>query len=147
MGRYITRSADETVALAEKLGRTLHGGELIFFLGEMGSGKTTFCKGLAKGLGTLDEVSSPTYAIAHYHRGPTPFAHFDAWRISGVEDLETAGFFDYLNTGAVIAVEWSEKMAAFAEKPAIQVALSPLPDGSREIIIEGAPAFEPDFCT
>lgn len=138
MGRFITGSAQQTADLGERLGATLRGGEVIAFTGGMGVGKTTFCRGLAKGLGVLDPVQSPTYAIVNYYRGPIPLAHFDVWRVEGPEDLETAGYYDYLDSGAVIAVEWSEKISAALEDSCIRVDIRPLEEGEREIKIEGA---------
>ncbi len=137
MGRTITYSAAETAALGEKLAGHLHGGEIIAFRGGMGAGKTTFCRGLAKGLGVLDEVSSPSYALVHLYRGQPALAHFDAWRIQSPEDLEAAGFYEYLEQGAVLAVEWSENLAGWLEEPVIRVQMCLLPDGGREILIEG----------
>ena len=68
-------------------------------------------KGLAEGLGCTDPVSSPTFAIVNYYRGPRPFAHFDLYRIHTEGDLAAAGFYDYLDMGAVVACEWSENCA------------------------------------
>ncbi len=141
MGCTITQNAAQTIALGRALAAVLHGGETIAFTGGLGAGKTTFCKGLAQGLGVLDEVSSPTYTLVNYYRGPLPLAHFDAWRITSPEDLETAGYYDYLEAGAVVAIEWSEKIAPCLEPPIIRVAIGSLPDGSREICIEGADGF------
>lgn len=138
MGRYITCSAQQTEALGERLGATLRGGEVIAFTGGLGAGKTTFCRGIARGLSATDPVQSPSYAIVNLYRGPLPFAHFDAWRLEGLEDLETAGYYDYLDSGAVIAVEWSEKVADHLEEPLIRVDIRPLAGEEREITIEGA---------
>lgn len=137
MGRYITRSARQTAALGEKLAAHLTGGEVIAFTGELGAGKTTFCRGIAAGLGSRDEVQSPTYAIVNYYRGRIPFAHFDAWRIEGPEDLEAAGYYDYHESGAVIAVEWSERVAEWLEGPLIRVDIVPLSEEERQIDISG----------
>ncbi len=138
---FVTKNAEETIALAKRLGASLLGGELIAFCGGMGVGKTTFCRGLAQGLGVLDEVSSPSYAIAHYYRGTPALAHFDAWRIEGLDDLEAASFFDYLDQGVVVALEWSEKIEDMLDVDKISVSIRVLPDDTREIYIEGANAF------
>ncbi len=76
--------------------------------GGLGAGKTAFTEGLAEGLGCTDPVTSPTFAIVNYYRGPRPLAHFDLYRISTENDLCAAGFYDYLDQGAVVAAEWSE---------------------------------------
>lgn len=141
MASYVVKTPGETAALGERLGKSLAGGEILAFTGGMGSGKTTFCGGLARGLGCTDPVSSPTFAIANFYRGPRPLAHFDAYRISGAEDLETAGFYDYLDEGAVVAVEWSENVSALLPAGGIALAIAVNTDGSRTITIEGAKGF------
>ena len=108
MEEYITHSRDETVALGRRLAAELAPGSLIAFTGGLGAGKTAFCQGIAEGLGCTDPVSSPTFAIVNYYRGPRPFAHFDLYRIHTEADLSAAGFYDYLDMGAVVAAEWSE---------------------------------------
>lgn len=139
MAIYETACKAETVALGARLGATLHGGALILFTGGLGAGKTAFCEGIARGLGCTDEVSSPTFAIVNVYRGPQIFAHFDMYRISTMEDLQTTGFFDYLDDGAVVAAEWSENVAPLLEgEPAIHVDITVLDETHRRIVIEGA---------
>ena len=110
MSEYITHSRAETVALGKRMAAVLAPGALIAFTGGLGAGKTAFTEGLAEGLGCTDSVSSPTFAIVNYYRGPRPLAHFDLYRISTENDLCAAGFYDYLDQGAVVAAEWSEKL-------------------------------------
>ena len=141
MAEYGTHSRAETVALGRRLAGVLPGGALIAFTGCLGAGKTAFTEGLAAGLGCTDPVSSPTFAIVNYYRGPRPLAHFDLYRISTEEDLCAAGFYDYLDEGAIVAAEWSENLAGLlaAEHP-ITVAIAPLAGGGendRCITIEG----------
>ncbi len=140
MPQYVTHSRAETVALGARLADVLQGGELIAFTGGLGAGKTAFCEGLAQGLGCTDPASSPTFAIVNYYRGPRPLAHFDLYRIHTEEDLYAAGFYDYLDQGAIVAAEWSENLADIlaAEQPiTIDIArMDGEPDG-RCITIEG----------
>ena len=82
MQEFVTHSREETVAAGRALAGTLPPGALIAFTGGLGAGKTAFCEGLAQGLGCTDPVSSPTFAIVNYYRGPKPLAHFDLYRIS-----------------------------------------------------------------
>ena len=138
MGEYSTVSPEETEALALRLAEKLQGGEVIAFSGGLGSGKTTFCKGLARGLGVREVVSSPTFAIANRYDGRIPFAHFDAYRIAGADDLEAAGFYDFLDEGAVVAVEWSENVAPWLPRPLICVDIIALQGDERKICIRGA---------
>ena len=111
MMQITTHSADETQALGQRLAKRLLPGDVIAYFGDLGAGKTAFCQGLAEGLGCTDPVSSPTFAIVYYYRAPRPFAHFDLYRIHTENDLAAAGFYDYLDMGAVVACEWSENCA------------------------------------
>ena len=86
MSEFITHSRAETVALGRQLAAVLSPGTLVAFTGGLGAGKTAFCEGLADGLGCTDPVSSPTFAIVNYYRGPRPLAHFDLYRISTEAD-------------------------------------------------------------
>ena len=99
MSEYITHSRAETVALGARMAGALAPGSLVAFTGGLGAGKTAFTEGLAQGLGCTDPVSSPTFAIVNYYRGPRPLAHFDLYRISTENDLCAAGFYDYLDQG------------------------------------------------
>ena len=113
-------------------------GAVIAFTGGLGAGKTAFCRGLAEGLGCTDPVSSPTFAIVNYYRGPRPMAHFDLYRIHTENDLAAAGFYDYLDQGAIVAAEWSENLAPLLDQEhPIRVNIQPLDQTTRRITIEG----------
>ena len=102
---------EETIEYAKKLGSSLRGGEVIAYFGGLGMGKTTFTSGLCEGYGIDAEVSSPTFALVNeYGNNNKKIYHFDMYRISGFEDLCSTGFFDYLDTNAVLAIEWSENI-------------------------------------
>ena len=134
---YETDSPAATEALGERLAHTLHGGALVLFTGGLGAGKTAFCRGLCRGLGCTDEASSPTFSIVNVYRGPQPFAHFDFYRISTEEDLLSAGFYDYLEDGAVVAVEWSENsVLRLPGKRAVRVDIAAPDETHRRITIE-----------
>lgn len=138
MAVYQTNSRDETVALGIRLAETLEPGSLIAFTGGLGAGKTAFSEGLAKGLGCVDEASSPTFAIVNYYRGARPMAHFDLYRISTENDLAAAGFYDYLDEGAVVAAEWSENLSdLLALEHPIMVDIQVTGESSRTITITG----------
>lgn len=138
MAEYITHSHEETAALGRRMAAAVPGGALIAFTGGLGAGKTAFCEGLAAGLGCTDPVSSPTFAIVNYYRGPRPLAHFDLYRISTENDLCAAGFYDYLDQGAIVAAEWSENLAdLLALEHPIRVDIQRLDDTTRRITIEG----------
>ena len=136
MAIFNTASRAETVALGERLAGRLAPGSLVCFTGGLGAGKTAFTEGLAKGLGCTDPVSSPTFAIVNYYRGPRPLAHFDLYRIHTENDLASAGFYDYLDMGAVVACEWSENCADLLEQEhPIHIDIQRVDDNTRKITI------------
>ena len=138
MACYTTHSRAETVELGKRLAKTLQPGSLVLFTGGLGAGKTAFCEGIAAGLGCTDPASSPTFSIVNYYRGPHPFAHFDLYRLQNAEDLEVAGFYDYLDEGAVVAAEWSENFAdLLAGEAAVRVNICTVDETTRTIVIEG----------
>ena len=112
-----TQGPAETQAAAQRLAPLLRPGDLIAYRGGMGAGKTTFTAGLARGLGSTAWVSSPTFALVHQYDGPVPLCHFDMFRVASLEDLYSTGFFDYLEGGAVLAVEWSENAPEAFDAP------------------------------
>lgn len=138
MAEFITASRAETVALGRRLAAGLEPGCVIAYTGGLGAGKTAFTEGLAAGLGCTDPVSSPTFAIVNYYRGRQPLAHFDLYRISSQNDLEAAGFYDYLDQGAIVAAEWSENFADLLElEQPIRVDIQRVDENTRRITIEG----------
>ena len=104
-----TRSAAETEQAGERLAATLRPGDVIAYRGGLGAGKTAFTRGLARGLGIAEPVTSPTYTIVNeYLSGRLPLFHFDLYRLRGDDELFELGWEDYLDRGGVCAVEWSE---------------------------------------
>lgn len=118
---FTTNSPNETEALAERIAAGLHGGEVIAFTGGMGVGKTAFTRGLAVGLGAGDVASSPTFAIVNEYEGRLTLEHFDMYRIETWDDLYSTGFFDYLDTDRVLAIEWSENIESALPEDTIYV--------------------------
>lgn len=109
---YRTGSEAETEAVGEELAHTLTPGTVIAFTGDLGAGKTAFTRGLARGLGINERVTSPTFTIVNeYQGGRLPLFHFDMYRLGSAEELFDIGWEDYLRRGGVCAVEWSEKVA------------------------------------
>ncbi len=135
---YITDSVAQTEELGAALGRIVPPGTVIAFRGGLGAGKTAFTRGLARGLGCTETVTSPTYTIVNeYVTGRLPLFHFDMYRLVSSEDLFDIGWEDYLDRGGVCAVEWSENVAD-AMTGAITVTITPTDDNTRLIRIEGA---------
>ena len=133
--RLMTTSAAETEAAGAALAAHLRPGSVVALYGGLGMGKTAFVRGLAAGLGIQAEVSSPTFALVHDYGGSPPLIHFDMYRISGWEDLYTTGFFDYLEAGGILAVEWSENIEAALPPGTIRVELERLDENRRRITI------------
>ena len=139
--QFLTHSPEETEALGEALGRRLRGGEIIAYYGGLGAGKTAFTRGLARGLGCDEMVTSPTYTIVNeYLGGRLPLFHFDMYRLASSDDLWDIGWEDYLERGGVCAVEWSENVAE-AMEGAITVTIEKLGEDTRRITIEGGEKF------
>ncbi len=135
--QYLTNSPDETEALGAALGRVLTPGTILAYRGDLGAGKTAFTRGLAKGLGYADSVTSPTYTIVNeYLGGRLPLFHFDMYRLRSADDLWGIGWDDYLDRGGVCAVEWSENVAE-AMEDAVFVTIEKIGETSRRITIEG----------
>ena len=135
---FTSCSPAETQALAERLAAQLAGGEVIAFTGGMGAGKTAFTRGLAIGLGAGDVASSPTFALVNEYHGRLVLDHFDMYRIETWEDLYSTGFFDYLDTDRVLAIEWSENIEGALPEERIHVDIQRgQTENQRLITIEG----------
>ncbi len=133
---FISDSPDCTKKIAVDLATTLNGGEVIAFYGDLGMGKTCFTTGLAEGLGFTGEVSSPTFAIINeYLGGRLNLYHFDMYRVTGWDDLYSTGYFEYMESGGVLAVEWSENIESALPDDVIRVTIKRLDETKREITI------------
>ena len=136
MERFISNGPADTENIGKMLGEKINSGTVIAFKGGLGMGKTCFTRGLAKGLGSSDTVTSPTFALVNeYLSGRIPLYHFDMYRISGWEDLYSTGFFDYIDEGAVLACEWSENIENALPQDTMYVEFNRIDDLTRDIII------------
>ena len=134
---FITNSPLETEKVGEALGKVLQPGTILAYEGDLGAGKTAFTRGLARGLGAKEQVTSPTYTIVNeYLSGRMPLFHFDMYRLASSDDLWDIGWEDYLERGGVCAVEWSENVED-AMDGAIIITIEKLGEDSRRITIEG----------
>ncbi len=134
---FTTNSPDQTERIGEKLAKALQPGAVIAFAGDLGAGKTAFTRGLARGLGCAEPVTSPTYTIVNeYLSGKMPLFHFDMYRLAGSDDLFDIGWEDYLERGGICAVEWSENVADALENP-IHVCIQKTGGDSRKITVTG----------
>ena len=134
---YITNSPEETEKVGAALGKILSPGTVLAYRGDLGAGKTAFTRGLARGLGYAEPVTSPTYTIVNeYLGGRLPLFHFDMYRLRSSDDLWDIGWDDYLERGGVCAVEWSENVDDAMEN-AVYVTIHKTGEVSRRIVIEG----------
>ena len=135
--QYITNSPGETEAIGAALGKIINPGTVIAYRGDLGAGKTAFTRGLARGLGCTEIVTSPTYTIVNeYLGGRIPLFHFDMYRLRSSDDLFDIGWEDYLDRGGVCAVEWSENVDEAMEN-AVYVTIEKTGEESRRITLEG----------
>lgn len=140
MSVFISRSVSDTVEIGRRLGEKLKKGDVVAYFGPMGMGKTAFTHGLAEGLGIDPSmVSSPTFALVHEYRGDKRVLyHFDMYRITDWDSLYSTGYFDYLDSGENLAVEWSENIENALPDECIRVEFKQgNSENEREITITG----------
>ena len=123
MIRIKTESPEETERFAACLSKKINRGAVIAFFGGMGMGKTAFSRGFVKGRGIEAEVSSPTFSLVNEYGGDPPVYHFDMYRVESWDDLYATGFFEYIDMGAILPVEWSENVENALPDDAIRVNL------------------------
>lgn len=144
--KYISHSTSETEKIAAEIAKRIEKGDCIAFVGGMGMGKTAFVRGLANGLELKGEVCSPTFSLVNEYRSPNlTLYHFDMYRITSLDDLYSTGFFDYLDTDAVLAVEWSENINDALPENTVYITINRIDENTREINITGDERFE-DTC-
>ncbi len=136
---YVTNSPAETEALGQRLAERLQPGDVIAYTGDLGAGKTAFTRGLARGLGITERITSPTFTIVNeYQGGRLPLFHFDMYRLGSSDELYEIGWEDYLARGGVCAVEWSEIVADALEEDCIRVDIRQGDtENQRKITVEG----------
>ena len=137
-----SRSAAETFALGEQIGRKAKAGQVFTLIGDLGVGKTVFTKGLAKGLEIEEPISSPTFTIVQvYEEGRLPFYHFDVYRIGDVEEMDEIGFEDYVYGEGVSLIEWANLIEEILPEKLTKIQIEKdLEQGFdyRKITVEGA---------
>ena len=136
---FLSHSTAETEAAGEALARRLRPGTVLAYQGGLGMGKTAFTRGLARGLGCEDRVTSPTFTIVNEYEGRIPLFHFDMYRLPDADALFDIGWEDYLGRGGVCAVEWSERVedALTEDTVWVRIRRSPENDDWRIISVEG----------
>lgn len=136
MKRILSKSAQQTRQLGQKLGQLLQPGDLLCLQGDLGAGKTTLTQGIAEGWGSADSVSSPTFVMVNLYRAAdgTPLYHMDAYRIESLPEAAQIGLDDMLSEGALI-LEWPERIEALLPKERIWMNLTHQSETEREITI------------
>ncbi len=135
MINYISKSENDTIALAEKLGKCIFANAVILLTGDLGAGKTVFVKGLARGMGYDDLVKSPTYNIMNIYNSTLPLIHFDLYRINNTDEFYEIGADEYIGADNVCAVEWHEHAKDALGDEYIEVEILDEGENERKIII------------
>ena len=134
MKTLLIRTAEEMLRYGALLGTLLRGGEVLVLSGDLGAGKTTFVQGVAKGMGLLGPVTSPSFALIHVHEGAPSLVHCDFYRLQGSEEVEGVGFYDYLSLENVVIIEWGEGFFEVLPKRIVHISIKSVSQG-REMLI------------
>lgn len=126
---FHTAGPDETVSLGERIGRALEPGSVVALIGELGAGKTTLTKGIARGLEVPDLVHSPTFTLIHEHQGRLPVYHFDLYRLDTLEQMEDLGCEGYFYGSGVTIIEWAEKITDLLPHDRLEIRIVGEEDG------------------
>jgi tRNA threonylcarbamoyladenosine biosynthesis protein TsaE len=140
----VSNSPEETIELGRKVGSQLKGGEVVAVCGALGSGKTHLIKGIAAGAGAVEskKITSPTFVIINEYKGRLDIYHIDAYRLGSNLEFEALGFDDYCQPGAVVLIEWADKIeSALQNIDYIRAELSHAGEGKRKIHIENLPDY------
>ncbi len=137
MRKFLTASREETIKLGEKITKKLHPGDVVALTGELGSGKTTLVKGIAKGLGVKNPryVNSPSFVIIKEYKGKIPLHHFDVFRLDSLSELDTLSFEEYFYGDGICVVEWADKVNKLLPKKRIEIKIDILKENQRKIYI------------
>ncbi len=119
---FFSNDMKDTILLGKKLGKILKPGDIICLIGELGTGKTHFVKGIAEGLGIVDNITSPTFSIVNeYTSGRLKLYHFDVYRVNDPDEIEAIGFDEYIFSNAVSIIEWSNYIEELIPKERIEI--------------------------
>lgn len=124
-------NVEKTIELGRVIGKLLKNGDIVCLDGDLGAGKTHISKGIAKGLGIEEEITSPTFTIVQEYEGKIPLYHFDVYRIACSEEMYNVGFEDYLNKNGAIIIEWSEIIRDILPNERLEIKIIYAPEGGR----------------
>lgn len=139
MREIILKNVKETVAFGERLGRLISKGDIVALSGQLGSGKTTLMKGIAKGIGVKNAryVNSPSFVIVKEYKGKIPLYHFDVYRLDDPSGLETVGYKDFFYGEGATVIEWADKIRGFLPVEYLDIEMSVRSEHEREMKIDG----------
>lgn len=129
---FETTGRNETQKLGEALGRLLKAGDFLALTGDLGAGKTAFTRGIARGLGITEDITSPTFTIINQYEAAVPLAHMDAYRLRDPDELENIGYYDYLED-FVVVLEWADRVECLIPKDALRIDFTVLDENRRSI--------------
>jgi len=134
----LTNSARETMLVGEKLAKKLSPGDVVALYGNLGSGKTTFTKGVGKGLGVKDpdRINSPTFVLIKEYKGKIPLYHLDLYRMDDLKEIENLAIEEYIYGDGVTVIEWAEKIKSLLPEKLVSVKLKAKSGNKREVLVE-----------
>ena len=134
----ITHNTRETRKLGEKLAENLQPGDVVLLEGELGAGKSELTRGIARGLGVTETVTSPSFTILNvYESGRCPLYHFDWYRLESAEELYELGMDEYLGGDGIAVVEWPDRCPEAAPEKSILIRMRVLGENEREVSMAG----------
>ena len=136
---YYTSSDEETIKLGRRLGDALREGDAVALVGELGSGKTCFTKGVGLGLGIPADViiTSPSFSLVNEYEGRYTFFHMDGYRLESLSDFLAAGLDEYLYQEGVVVLEWADRWPEILPDWNVKVEVTIVDDQSRKITLSG----------
>ena len=136
MRRFTIETEQDMLALGRRIAEMLNKRGFVALYGDLGAGKTAFVRGIASGLGLDSRVSSPTFTIVNEYLGPTPLFHFDMYRIIDASQLYDIGWEDYLASGALCVIEWSENIEDAIPEDAVRIFFEKTSENGRRIRVK-----------
>lgn len=133
-----TNNPEDTIRLGIELAKTLSKGDVVALYGDLGSGKTTFTKGIGQGLGVKDShhINSPTFVLIKEYNGRLPIYHIDLYRLDNLQDIENIAIEEYIYGDGISVIEWAERMKKLLPKKHIAVKFTVIGETERDIKIE-----------
>ena len=124
MKEFSVYTTEDTINIAYKLAKIMENGGIILLDGDLGAGKTVFTTGIAKAINVHEFIKSPTFTIVNEYQGDKKLNHFDVYRLESEDDLDDIGFWEYLEDGSFVVIEWSKKIASILPKDNIEVTIT-----------------------